>query len=141
MTYTGQQVITNRTAVQYNPVLGRYLVNGSDAIKSKDILIEELPFAIGPKCNGPVLCLECYTPLQCDNEGSNGTVNNEEERCPDCGWPLCVECQKSEQHIKYHKRYECHIFSQGKVKFYNFSSNAKGWCPQLDCITPLRYTL
>uniref|UniRef100_A0A1I8PKC9 Uncharacterized protein n=1 Tax=Stomoxys calcitrans TaxID=35570 RepID=A0A1I8PKC9_STOCA len=135
MTYTEPQVIINRTEVRHSPLLGRYLINGREAIKSSDILIEELPFALGPKCNGPVLCLVCFIPLPEDSE------SYEDEHCPQCGWPLCVECQNNENDIVYHKKYECSLFSKNKVKFYNLPSNAKGWCPQLDCITPLRVLL
>lgn len=131
MPYTTPQVKVNRTEIRHNPVLGRYLINGKETTNSKNVLIEELPFALGPKCNGPVLCLECYSPVKCNS-------SDKSDRRLTCGWPLCVECQEN-QNIKYHTQNECLVFSKAKVKFYNMSSDAKG-CPQLDCITPLRYS-
>ncbi|XP_011292885.2 SET domain-containing protein SmydA-8 isoform X1 [Musca domestica] len=153
MTLDGQQpIIINRTDVNHNAVLGRYLINGPVECKSKDILIEELPFALGPKCNGPVLCLECFCPIQ-ECTATTGTVENNvdsneilpkttnKNRCPDCGWPLCGECQEYKENIKYHRQYECRVFRNGKVKFFNMLSNNRLSCPQLDCITPLRVLL
>uniref|UniRef100_A0A1I8N459 Uncharacterized protein n=1 Tax=Musca domestica TaxID=7370 RepID=A0A1I8N459_MUSDO len=153
MTLDGQQpIIINRTDVNHNAVLGRYLINGPVECKSKDILIEELPFALGPKCNGPVLCLECFCPIQectaTTGTGENNVESNEilpkttnKNRCPDCGWPLCGECQEYKENIKYHNQYECRVFRNGKVKFFNMLSNNRLSCPQLDCITPLRVLL
>lgn len=129
MSDTTTQVVINNTEVRYSPVFGRYLINGSKLTKSTDVLIEELPFALGPKCNGPVVCLECYCCVNCDDD---------DERCPKCGWPLCVECQENVNGYKYHENNECLVFAKAKMKFYNMLSDEKG-CPQLDCITPLRY--
>uniref|UniRef100_A0A1B0FH41 SET domain-containing protein n=1 Tax=Glossina morsitans morsitans TaxID=37546 RepID=A0A1B0FH41_GLOMM len=132
MPYKGLHGNLNRTEIQYNSKLGRYLANGSESVKSRDvILIEELPFAIGPKCNSPVQCLECYKPVACNS------IDNT-DRCISCEWPLCDACQNRD--AKYHGQRECKIFVAAKAKFYNMKSDQNG-CPQLDCITPLRVLL
>ncbi|KAI8125933.1 isoform A, Protein msta [Lucilia cuprina] len=132
MSHTATQVRINHTEVRHSPVLGRYLINGSNITNSGDVLIEELPFAYGPKCNSPFVCLECYCDINCDSTN--------DDRCPKCGWPLCGECQQNEKSKKYHENNECLVFSKAKMKFYNMLSDAKS-CPQLDCVTPLRVLL
>ena len=131
MSQTTAQVRINKTEIRSSPVLGRYLINGPKVIDSGDVLIEELPFVVGPKCCGPVVCLECFCFVNCGDSESGA------DRCPKCSWPLCVECQNSEN-SKYHANNECLIFSKAKIKFYNIFNEVNG-CPQLDCITPLRY--
>lgn len=135
MSCTASQVLVNLTEVRYNPLLGRYLINDSKkSTKTGNILIEETPFAVGPKCNGPVLCLECYCCVNCDIADTGPS-----ERCPKCSWPLCIECQDNKnEKPQTHANNECIVFSKAKVKFFNMLSDVKG-CPQLDCITPLRY--
>ncbi|XP_036329154.1 SET domain-containing protein SmydA-8 isoform X1 [Rhagoletis pomonella] len=122
---------SNRTAVQSNSVLGRYLVVES-AAKANDLLVEELPLVHGPKCNGPTVCLECYAPVKCDSRAA------EHQRCVACKWPLCVNC--SEAGAVSHRRWECPVFCEARVKFFLLQSDANG-CPQLDCVTTLRVLL
>lgn len=140
MTYNGSQDKINRTEVRQNAIVGRYLINSPEvACSSGDVLIEELPFVLGPKCNGPVLCLECFCPVMCNVVNENASeISAAKERCMVCGWPLCVKCQENEN-SKYHQKYECNVFSKVKAKFYNILNDEKG-CPQLDCITTLRYS-
>lgn len=139
-----KHIIENRTSIRVSPVLGRYLITQS-ATKAHDILIEELPFALGPKCNSAIVCLGCYVPLKCNNDGPL-------ERCPICKWPLCIECSEritdcgddgsdcNGDGAKVHKNNECDIFRVANVKFYELKNDYFG-CPQLDCITVLRYIL
>ncbi|XP_034666044.1 SET domain-containing protein SmydA-8 isoform X1 [Drosophila subobscura] len=116
----------NRTSVQWSAVCGRYLVaQGSTTARST--LIEEQPFAIGPKCNGPVVCLGCCRP-----------TTDVEELCGQCGWPLCQECAESEANP--HVQLECREFQKSRARFYNLPSGSS-FCPQLDCVLPLRVLL
>lgn len=137
MSQTTTQVRVNKTEIRCSPVLGRYLINGPHAIDSGGVLIDELPFAVGPKCCGPVVCLECFCFINCNSDGESESESKSVDRCPKCSWPLCVECQKCENSNKYHANNECMIFSKSKIKFYNIFNEVNG-CPQLDCITPLR---
>ncbi|XP_053958684.1 SET domain-containing protein SmydA-8 isoform X1 [Anastrepha ludens] len=120
----------NRTAVRSNSILGRYLIVES-AAKANDLLVEELPFIHGPKCNGPTVCLECYAPVKCNNAAAD-------QRCEECKWPLCANC--NDAGAKYHRRWECSVFCQARAKFIPLQCDANG-CPQLDCITTLRVLL
>uniref|UniRef100_A0A6P4FLC3 Protein msta-like n=1 Tax=Drosophila rhopaloa TaxID=1041015 RepID=A0A6P4FLC3_DRORH len=90
-----------------------------------DLLIEELPFAVGPKCNGPVVCLGCYEP----------DPDPEEKHCIDCGWPLCEECSRNEDN--HHSQLECRVLRDARARFFPLPSGSSH-CPQLDCIMPLR---
>ncbi|EDW52515.1 SET domain-containing protein SmydA-8 isoform X1 [Drosophila sechellia] len=117
----------NRTAVQWSPVCGRYLV-AKGATRGHGLLIEELPFAIGPKCNGPVVCLGCYET----------DPDPEEELCSECGWPLCVEC--AQQADNAHFQLECRELRDARARFFRLPSGSSH-CPQLDCIMPLRVLL
>ncbi|KRG00213.1 uncharacterized protein Dwil_GK27951 [Drosophila willistoni] len=111
----------NRTLVEWSPIYGRYLVAQQNT-SGHSLLIEELPFAVGPKSQGGVVCLGCYSPEL-------------ENCCPQCGWPLCEECSKIEDNV--HKQMECRIFKEAKARFYRIANG--GQCPQLDCIMPLRW--
>ncbi|XP_046866436.1 SET domain-containing protein SmydA-8 isoform X1 [Drosophila willistoni] len=113
----------NRTLVEWSPIYGRYLVAQQNT-SGHSLLIEELPFAVGPKSQGGVVCLGCYSPEL-------------ENCCPQCGWPLCEECSKIEDNV--HKQMECRIFKEAKARFYRIANG--GQCPQLDCIMPLRVLL
>ncbi|XP_017099089.2 SET domain-containing protein SmydA-8 isoform X1 [Drosophila bipectinata] len=117
----------NRTSVQWSPVCGRYLV-AKGAVAGHGLLIEELPFAVGPKCNGPVVCLGCY---QFD-------VDTEEEYCSECGWPLCSECAQNEDN--HHFRQECRVLQDARARFFHLPKGSSH-CPQLDCILPMRVLL
>ncbi|XP_014098807.1 SET domain-containing protein SmydA-8 isoform X1 [Bactrocera oleae] len=119
----------NRTIVRRNSLYGRYLIAESDT-KANELLVEELPLVHGPKCNGPIVCLECYAPLNLESLS--------DQRCSKCNWPLCSNC--SDRGASYHYSWECSVFSQAKAKFYLVQCDAKG-CPQLDCITVLRVLL
>ena len=113
--------------VKRNDEYGRY-VTAAQALIAGDILFEEIPFAYGPKQDSPVVCLNCYCPL-------DGAVENG-QRCSKCTWPLCDACNKLEQ-CNIHVDCECHVFSESKAKFQN-SSKITERCTQMDCITPLR---
>lgn len=114
----------NRSSVQENEVYGRYLVAKDDVLKG-EVIIEETPFAVGPKLSSPALCLECFCKVSPSDDGS---------RCPKCEWPLCEDCII--RGAKLHQS-ECSIFSKCKQIFYPLENDAAG-CPQLDCITALR---
>lgn len=118
-------LMLNCTDIRENEIYGRYLVSKNN-LKKGDTIIEEIPIAIGPKLNTTALCLECFCKVSSLKDGS---------RCPKCLWPMCDECIASG--AKIHKP-ECEIFSNGKQKFYPTSEDSVG-CPQLDCITVLRF--
>nr|XP_016945453.1 SET domain-containing protein SmydA-8 isoform X1 [Drosophila suzukii] len=117
----------NRTSVQISPVCGRYLV-AKGATPGRGLLIEELPFAVGPKCNGPVVCLACYET----------DLDPEEEQCTECGWPLCEDCSGNEDNA--HFQLECRELRDSRARFFPLPSGSSH-CPQLDCIMPLRVLL
>lgn len=117
----------NRSDIRENEAYGRYLVAKDNLLKG-DVIIEETPFAVGPKLSSPTLCLECFCKVSPSENGS---------RCPKCQWPLCEECITSG--TKLHNS-ECSIFFKCKQKFYPLENDAAG-CSQLDCITVLRLRL
>lgn len=108
------------------PELGRYAVSAKN-LKAGEVILEETPFAIGPKVDSAPLCLECCCPV---DGGADGP------KCSTCGWPLCEECNDDKDSIVYHKQ-ECALFVKNKVKFQNVEDSTAS-CMQLDCITPLR---
>ncbi|XP_030557072.1 SET domain-containing protein SmydA-8 isoform X1 [Drosophila novamexicana] len=114
----------NRTAVEWSRIYGRYLV-ASEPVQRGELLVQEQPLAIGPKCNGYVLCLACYRP-------------DVQERCSLCGWPLCSICNGNATNP--HLELECSVLQLGKARFYEMPAGSLHW-PQLDCIMPLRVLL
>lgn len=115
-------------SVVRRPSLGRYAC-ANIKLSAGDLIIDELPFVVGPKPNVPPVCLACYTPVDGSGDGP---------RCPRCRWPLCEKCQKIFD--GGHHAGECAIFVANKVKFQDFPF-ADVPCLQLDCITPLRVLL
>ncbi|XP_023172922.2 SET domain-containing protein SmydA-8 isoform X1 [Drosophila hydei] len=115
----------NRTAVEWSSIYGRYLT-ASEPVQRGELLVEEQPFALGPKCNGYVLCLNCYRP-------------EVQERCVLCGWPLCSPCGEAEEENQ-HLQLECSVLCSAKARFYELPAGSRYW-PQLDCIMPLRVLL
>lgn len=113
----------NRTAVEWSPLYGRFLVAG-EPVEHGELLVQELPYAIGPKCNGPVLCLSCYRP-------------DIKERCSRCGWPLCGTCNDEAYDQGHHGQAECSLLLAARARFYEMPHGSLHW-PQLDCIMPLR---
>lgn len=97
-------------------------------INAGEIIIDELPFVIGPKPSTSPICLGCYDPVDGSDAGP---------RCKRCCWPLCNECQLIVDQT--HHVSECQIFVESRSKFQNFPS--KDACMQLDCIMPLRLLL
>lgn len=121
--------------IKENPELGRYVIAKRD-IKSGEILFEEEPFVIGPKPNITCICLGCYCPIDgCKN--NNNEEDNNYSRCTKCTWPLCKKC--TENNAKDHQN-ECKLFSTNNVKFQDVM-NSNDICIQLDCVTPLRYSI
>lgn len=109
--------------IEQNNELGRYGV-ASRNLQAGDIVLVELPFAVGPKSVHPTVCLGC-------NAYVDGTVKG--PRCPKCSWPLCGSCVDSVLH-----KPECDVFKNSGVKFQDLEEEPFGVCRQLDCITPLR---
>jgi hypothetical protein len=68
------------------------------------------------------LCLGCHGPVK-------------RRLCSRCSWPVCSEdCEAAPLHAG-----ECTVFSTARARFQPLNDwNAS--TPQLDCITPLRYT-
>lgn len=108
--------------IKRNYKLGRYS-SAAKHIVAGETIFEEYPFVVGPKPNTPPVCLGCCYPV-------DGSVNG--PRCPNCRWPLCVNCVDNSLH-----RRECKLFVENKVIFHDFPSCEEA-CMQLDCITPLR---
>lgn len=65
-------------AIKHSDVMGRYLVAAKD-LKQGELVIEELPLAIGPCGDREPICLGCYVEL----------AGGKKYRCLGCGWPLC----------------------------------------------------
>lgn len=114
--------------IEKNPQFGRFAIASRD-LTPGEFLVDEFPFAVGPKASSTCCCLECFCPVNATSTGS---------RCEKCSWPLCDDCVKLSD-LHFHKR-ECEIFKAAKCKFYNLS-NPNAICVQLDCITPLRVLL
>jgi hypothetical protein len=115
-------------SVEKNSEFGRFAIANRDLIAS-ELLIEDFPFAIGPKPSTTCCCLECYEPVNATSSGS---------RCIICAWPICENCRELNE-FSAHKR-ECEVFKSAKCKFFNLSE-PNAVCVQLDCITPLRVLL
>ncbi|XP_055920728.1 SET domain-containing protein SmydA-8 isoform X1 [Eupeodes corollae] len=118
----------NKIHVEVDAQFGRIIVL-SDDVKSGEVVIDELPFAVGPKQHSGIVCLGCYRYLQFDEDGDSI------DRCEKCDWPLCGMCIDSVEH-----NLECEVFHKANVKFAG-NVSADGVCTQLDCITPLRVLL
>jgi len=98
-------------------------------VERGDLVLEELPFARGPKRDSGIACLGCYQFLQFGEDGDSL------DRCELCDWPLCGSCADDDDASDH--RGECQVFSAARVTFAGNVSD-DGVCPQLDCITPLR---
>lgn len=114
-----------KSRIEIDSRFGRSLVT-TEKVQKGDVVVDELPFAWGPKQNSGIVCLGCYRDLQFGEDGDSM------DRCPTCDWPLCSACEDSVDHLG-----ECKIFSQANVRFAGNVSE-DGICTQLDCITPLR---
>lgn len=121
--------------------LGRYAV-AARPLAAGQILFEETAIAIGPKPHTSVVCLGCSRPV-------TAVQPAREERCADCGWPLCrPDCEAA--HL--HRDAECTVFRTARgARFYGVQPAVAAAgddvvdagadsvaCMQLDCITPLR---
>uniref|UniRef100_A0A0K8WDS8 Protein msta, isoform A n=2 Tax=Bactrocera latifrons TaxID=174628 RepID=A0A0K8WDS8_BACLA len=111
-----------------DPLMGRSLVT-TEIVKKGEMVVEEYPFAIGPKQNSGIVCLGCYRDLFFGEDGDSL------DRCERCDWPLCSACFDIPNHLG-----ECEIFTKAKVHFAGNVSE-DGVCTQLDSITPLRVLL
>ncbi|XP_063704203.1 SET domain-containing protein SmydA-8-like [Culicoides brevitarsis] len=130
--YCTNEKNTEKFKVLHSDVLGRYAVASCD-IAEDELIHEELPFAVGPKSDSRVVCLECFCPLDGSASGA---------RCEYCEWPLCLSCNAASSRnagLKYHEA-ECQVFWENGVKFQNVADSTKP-CPQFECITPLRVLL
>lgn len=125
--YTAQRVAAEmlKSRIEVDPFLGRCLVT-TENVKKSEIVVQESPFAIGPKQNSGIVCLGCYHNLIFGEDGDSL------DRCEKCDWPLCSACFDTPDHLS-----ECEIFTKAIVHFAGNVSEG-GVCTQLDCITPLR---
>ncbi|KAL7741377.1 hypothetical protein ACLKA6_013817 [Drosophila palustris] len=121
-----------KARLEHDAVYGRCLAT-SEAVQRGDIVVEELPFAYGPKRDSGIVCLACYRFLQFGEDG-----DGDGDRCEICDWPLCGNCADAEHQGDH--RGECEVFAMARVTFAGNVSE-DGACPQLDCITPLRVLL
>ncbi|XP_013101327.2 SET domain-containing protein SmydA-8 isoform X2 [Stomoxys calcitrans] len=117
-----------KSRIEVDQKYGRSLVT-TEPVAKGEIVVDELPFAHGPKQNSDIVCLGCYMPLQFDEDGDSM------DRCETCDWPLCSSCIESPVH-----KDECKIFAEANVRFAG-NVGEDGVCAQLDCITPLRVLL
>lgn len=117
-----------KARLQEDAVLGRCLATSS-SVERGELVLEELPFARGPKRDSGIVCLGCYQFLQFGEDGDSL------DRCELCDWPLCGSCADDEDVTEH--RGECQVFSAARVTFAGNVSD-DGVCPQLDCITILR---
>uniref|UniRef100_A0A1A9WNY3 Uncharacterized protein n=1 Tax=Glossina brevipalpis TaxID=37001 RepID=A0A1A9WNY3_9MUSC len=117
-----------KSCIESDSHFGRGLIT-TETVSKGEIVVEELPFARGPKINSGIVCLGCYCNLQFDEDGDSL------DRCNKCDWPLCGYCTDSSEH-----QYECKTFSDANVRFAG-NVGEDGVCSQLDCITPLRVLL
>lgn len=115
-----------KSRIEIKTEYGRSLVS-TESINQNDLLVDEVPFAYGPKCNSGIVCLGCYRFLH--DFGEDG---DSEDRCYKCDWPLCANCIDAPDHQQ-----ECEIFTQARMTFAGNVTD-DGICNQLDCITPLR---
>ncbi|XP_017853974.1 SET domain-containing protein SmydA-8 [Drosophila busckii] len=119
-----------KARLEFDPLYGRCLAT-TEAVEHGELVVEELPFAYGPKRDSGIVCLGCYRYLQFGEDGDSV------DRCELCDWPLCSNCAQdaASDHLA-----ECEIFAAARVTFAGNVSD-DGVCPQLDCITPLRVLL
>ncbi|XP_037960921.1 SET domain-containing protein SmydA-8 isoform X2 [Teleopsis dalmanni] len=117
-----------KTRVENHDDFKRCMV-AAEPLTKGDIIVEELPYAFGPKQNSDIVCLGCYRSLDFGEDGDSM------DRCYICDWPLCSTCSDLQVH-----QGECEIFFQANVTFAGNVSE-DGVCTQLDCITPLRILL
>ncbi|KAK3925491.1 SET domain-containing protein SmydA-8, isoform A [Frankliniella fusca] len=105
----------------------RYAVASRD-LPAGEVLVSELPFAVGPKLDTYPLCLGCLAPVDASAV------------CSACGWPVCdPDCER----LPLHADNECAVFKAAGVRFALPAEPgaAAGTCPQYECITPLRVLL
>ncbi|KAH8378073.1 hypothetical protein KR093_008973 [Drosophila rubida] len=121
-----------KARLEHDAVYGRCLAT-AEAVQPGEIVVEELPFAYGPKRDSGIVCLGCYRYLQFGEDG-----DGDGDRCERCDWPLCGSCADDEETAAGgDHRGECEVFAKARVTFAGNVSE-DGVCPQLDCITPLR---
>lgn len=118
-----------KARLEHDVVYSRCLVT-SQPVERGELVVEELPFAYGPKRESGIVCLGCYRYLQFGEDGDSL------DRCELCDWPLCGNCADADEAASDH-RAECEVFAEARVTFAGNVSD-DGVCPQLDCITPLR---
>ncbi|KAH8255135.1 hypothetical protein KR038_005022 [Drosophila bunnanda] len=117
-----------KARLEQDAVFGRCLSTAT-SVRRGDLVLEELPFARGPKRDSGIVCLGCYQFLQFGEDGDSL------DRCEVCDWPLCSSCAGGDDATDHSD--ECEIFSAARVTFAGNVSD-DGVCTQLDCITPLR---
>ncbi|XP_068151523.1 SET domain-containing protein SmydA-8 isoform X2 [Drosophila tropicalis] len=120
-----------KARLENDSIYGRCLTT-TEQVHRGEIVVEESPFAYGPKRDSGIVCLGCYCYLQFGEDGDSL------DRCELCDWPLCAMCA-SNQYENDHQG-ECVVFAAARVTFAGNVSE-DGVCPQLDCITPLRVLL
>lgn len=117
-----------KARLEQDEVFGRCLAV-AEPVQRGDLVLEELPFAQGPKRDSGIVCLACYQFLQFGEDGDSL------DRCEICDWPLCAACAIGSD-VTDHSG-ECEVFANARVTFAGNVSD-DGVCTQLDCITPLR---
>ncbi|XP_066945612.1 SET domain-containing protein SmydA-8-like [Macrobrachium rosenbergii] len=108
--------------IEIHPVYGRYCVATRD-IKPGEIIMREVPVAVGPKNMSIPLCLGCHRTV-------TGAYT-----CSKCNFPLCSpSCENSIFHET-----ECKVLSKAKKLTYVMDTTQPD--PAYECILPLRCLL
>lgn len=84
---------------------GRFLVANRD-VSPGETLFVDAPLVIGPANKSPAACLECFR--------LPSLLSRESDRCPECGLPLCRDCQarRNGSSAKSFHQMECHLFKE-----------------------------
>lgn len=112
-----------------NSKLGRHLVASRD-IKPGEIVLKEAPLISGPSQITCPVCIQCLQRLDaCD-------IENGEQACDRCGWPLCSDCVPKRNAVQH---LECDITAARHSRFsiQHYSEPH----PMYQCITVLRCLL
>lgn len=95
------------------------------------MLLSESPLVQGPSQITYPVCLVCLQGLE------ETDINNDQE-CPQCGWPICLDC-KADKRITLLKHDECEITASRGTKFT--LQNYFNPHPTYQCLTVLRCLL
>lgn len=99
-------------------------------IKPGEIILKESPLICGPSQITCPVCVQCLQRLD------ESDIENAEQTCDRCGWPICVDCVPNRTTVKH---LECDITAARGTRFaiqHYFMPH-----PMYQCITVLRCLL